>query len=236
MSVLHELTLLLDQAQAASPTQASTPEAVEVTLVDAGKAWWKDYAVPAATLLAAGVGGIGGVLLGGRMNRTTMNAVERDRAHREDLRDAAKAERDLIADRRVALGSLRLLMDQLQRAASRLEQESSWEEIDLWAIPSIDTEMRFRPEDEHAIAIWVSDDIWRAISKSLDRVERANAYRARLHERLVRDGETDVAAYCALARGAQNHVCATLDKLEPEFRRLARDHILDKPSAATAPA
>ena len=234
MRALYEFTLLLAQAQAATPTP--TPDAVAVTLVDEGKEWWEPYVVPTATLVAALVVGGGGVLLGGTMNRNTMVAVEADRADREDKRAAAKAERDLVAERRVALGSLRLLMDQLHRANSLLGREIDAEGDDPLIAPSIDTEIRFRPEDEHAIAMWVSDDVWRMISKALDQVGRMNANRARGQQRIDRGEWFDAEVYRTLARVAVKRVSATLERLEPELRRLASDAPLVTPPTATAPA
>jgi hypothetical protein len=226
----------------AQATPTPTPQSVEVTLLDEGKAWWEDFVVPAVTLVAALVGGIGGVVIGGRMNRETMRTLEAERAEREALLesdrakradrqdaahaereerlDAARAERELAAERRLALGSLRLVMDAFEGAASNLEMERDSKGSDPLLAASIDTQLHVRPEDKHAIAIWVSDDIWRHISHILKRIELLNVRRAQTRHLADVGGQFDADDYRADAALAVTRIEEVLARLEPDLRRL----------------
>ena len=236
MGVMGEMMLLFAQAQNAAPTQ--TPDAVEITLVDEGKAWWKDYVVPAATLAAALIGGWGGVVIGGRMNCTTFRTLETERADREDKRDAAKASRELVAERRLAVGSLRLLIDRLQYAASLLDTESKTGGDDPLVAPTIDTALDVRSEDKHAIAMWVSDEIWSTTSKMLNVIALSNLNRVAKRATLDRGEEINAEAYRATARSEVRQIHKLIGTLTDQLRRLEQqdaNQVLVTPRAAAAP-
>ena len=207
-------------AQAQVPKSTPTPDALNVTLVDEGKGSFRDFVVPITTLVAALVGGIGGVFIGGRMNRATMRTLEAERAEREDRLDAAKARRDEAAERRLARGSLRLVVDQFAIAASNLAIERDKAGDNPLFPESIDARAHVRAEDKHAIAMWVSDDIWRLISLILERIELHNVQRA-LSRKVLDAGRTiDADEYSADAGESVTAIKRAISRLEPELRRL----------------
>ena len=195
----------------------------------------KDYVVPAATLAAALVGGVGGVVIGGRMNRATMRALENERAAREDVRDKEHAdredardaaqqqraqERELAAERRLAVASLHLLMDEFARAKSHLDFERQTSGGDPMLPEHMDEQMHLLPEDKRIIALWVSDDTWWKISKTLQRIEVRSIRRAmsrELYSRGLFDAADD---YRARSADAAAVVAETQRTLESEVRRV----------------
>ena len=171
MSALYSFISLL--AQVATPT----PTPLSVEIIESQKEWWQQsWVVPAATLAAALVGGIGGVVIGGRMNRHTMITLENERAQRDAARDEAKAKRELAAERRIALASLRLILETVETARQQraLEAESGWVHLseDHEIIPTL------RPEDKHAVAAWVLDEDWSAITAGLAHIDGVRLSRA----------------------------------------------------------
>lgn len=221
--------MLLAQAQA-------TPDAVEVRLVDEGKAGWEKFVVPAVTLVAALVGGIGGVVIGGRMNRTTMNKLESDRAKREkkleDERadretrlEEAKANRELASERRMALGSSRLLVRQCKWLRAELRYELAT--IGLSEATSTSSfgrsrmEIDLRLEDKHAIAMWVSDDAWNSIAMALEGVEEINRTRASVREALDSGQEIDLSNHRDAVSSTSDRIDRMLEALDSELPRSA---------------
>ncbi len=85
MGVLDQTVLLL--------AQTAPPDAVDVRILEDSSAWEK-FLPALGPLVGALVGGIGGVVIGGRMQRTTMERVEADRHDREDERERQRAERE----------------------------------------------------------------------------------------------------------------------------------------------
>jgi hypothetical protein len=73
---------------------------INVKLLDDGKGGlgWSVLVAPVGTLVAALAGGWGGVLIGGRMNRSTLTRLEDERAEREDRREDRRARRDDAVD------------------------------------------------------------------------------------------------------------------------------------------
>jgi hypothetical protein len=153
------------------------------------------------------VGGIGGVVLGGRMNRRTMQAVESARAEREEALDvaraareerldAARAKRTLASERRQALGAVRVMANELREAVRAYEQErddpSETPFVDKQFAPSI----QLRPEDRHAIAAWSSDELWGLLSVVLLHINADNIIRESHRDRVRRGvGAFDADAY-----------------------------------------
>jgi hypothetical protein len=264
VSAPHEaVALLFAQAQTATPNP--TPDPLHVTLVDEGKAWWRDFVVPVATLTAALVGGIGGVVIGGRMNRTTMTKLEADRAEvedrlekgreeretrlekgrearetrlekgreeRETRLDTAKAERErrldetraarsLAADRRLAIGSLRLLNQELARVRAVLRNERDAESDDPTAPAVLEATVRLRPEDKHAIATWIPSDDWPGVSETLEWVDAMAARRVHYRSVVDRAKKTDADTYRAVAGAAFESVSATVETIRRVIERLA---------------
>jgi hypothetical protein len=197
-------TLLL-LAQAATPT----PDEIGIRVLDDGRGdlGLRDLIVPLGTLGAALVGGLGGVLIGGRMNRTTLSTLEgeravreaereQERAEREDRLDQRRAEREqALADvrhqrdealrRRQALGALRLLAVELERVRSHVDVEVGLVddlEESIYSDPLIvegeREEVVIQPEHLMQIAMWVSAGNWRRITWALDQIENMARERA----------------------------------------------------------
>ncbi|MDA0161284.1 hypothetical protein OM076_13485 [Solirubrobacter ginsenosidimutans] len=224
MNALQSIGLLVAQVSTPTPTPTSTRLSVE--LVDQPDAWWRAFVVPASTLIAALVGGIGGVMLGGRINRTTMEGIESTRAEREERLDAARAEREerldaaradreerldtaraertLAGERRQALGSVRLLMDDLRSAVLNYQHERDKTGDNPLLPETMDTTIQLRPEDKQSIAIWSTDEAWRLISLTLMHVEADNLLREQ-HRRAMRAHPDRFDADAYRREAAENH-------------------------------
>jgi hypothetical protein len=233
--LLHDVALLVAQA-----TPTPTPDPLNVHLVDEGKEWWKDWIVPVTTLAAAFGGGIGGVVIGGRMNRTTLRTLETERSGREDARDVAhagredkreeaKAERELAAERRLALGSLRLAIDDISLAISDLDHEAERQGDNPVMDPDTESPSRVRPEDKHAIAMWMSDRTWTALARTLARVEARSGRRHEAREQIAK-GRLTADDYRAEAAQQAASLRTMLAALQPSLESLEGD---PKPTPST---
>jgi hypothetical protein len=146
--------------------------------------------------------------------------IEADRAEREARLESLKAARDEAAQRRLALGSLKLLKDELEDAQSNLQLEQNSSGGNPLVASRVDTQLHVRPEDKHAIATWVSDIAWRVISLTLVQVELVDALRAQARERLDAQEEIDADDYRSTAAVAFNRVKKTLGIIDSEIKRL----------------
>jgi hypothetical protein len=202
-----------------------TPDAIRVTLTDPAKEWWEPFVVPTATLIAALVGGIGGVLIGGRMNRATLTALEDARELREDRIDAIRAEREhrldetranreRIGEQRRALGALVLFEEHLLMWAAALRNESRPGRGPLAAL--MDLPDRVRPEDQHAAAMWVSTDAWVRMAAAFQAIEITKLVRAQLIQRRAEGGEVDGERYREHVNNAAETVTRTLALIDDE--------------------
>lgn len=195
---------------------------VDVRLLDDGKEWWRDFVVPTATLIAALVGGLGGVLIGGKMNRTTLSKLEGERAERESALEDARAARELAGHRRQALGAMRVLMAEFERVKTRIEQERDRPGEEL--LPEVmDKPLRIRPEELHALAIWLPDEAWTGIALNLDMLEENHLNRSVIREFMALGGTPDLDAY----RSELSRIVTLLDAqrliLELHLDRLRAD-------------
>jgi hypothetical protein len=183
MPALHELILF---AQAATPT----PDEIGIRVLDDGRGdiGWRDVVIPLGALVA----GIGGVLFGGLIQ----HRLEKKRGDREDSLDEKKAQRErnledtratheFRARRRQALGSLRVVLSELQRMRSIAEWEAD-QAAQGQDYPIVQSSERgyvlTRPEDMHNIASWVDDDTWSSIAIVVEHVEMVNHGRIRRRE------------------------------------------------------
>lgn len=213
---------------------------VDVHLSESGGFDWTDLITPAGTLLGALAGGIGGVFIGSRMNRRTLNTLEDQRLKREDAREMARAttqegfdvarsvrERELEdlrhehtvgGERRQALGALRVVMAALRRAQTRFEFEADPPQGTLLG-SSIDTELHLRDEELRAIAVWVPDHIWTKLSITIQATELLNVYRSGLRSSsasatlTTEDYRTKAATGAELLRSVLDDLAAFSDQM-----------------------
>ena len=175
MATLLDVAALLAQVQ--TPTPSPTPAPLSVELIGGGTPWWQPFVVPLATLVAA----LGGVIIGGKINRDTIKSLEQERATREDARDEDKRGRDAAAERRLAVASLRLVREQMETAASNREVESTVHGLSVVGSPVLPQGMEapfdVRAEDKHVIASWVTRSAWSQISRGISSIESLPGYR-----------------------------------------------------------
>jgi hypothetical protein len=165
---------------------------VNVRIVDNGDNGfdWSKVITPSATLLAALVGGLGGVVIGGKMNRSTLktlederaqreSAHERDRAEREDKLDQARADRDrelelarerraINAEKRQALGAIRYVLSELERL--RIGFSTSVERAEWWPI-AWKPRASQTTEQSHLLATWLRHLAWTDLALTLYWIE-----------------------------------------------------------------
>jgi hypothetical protein len=146
-------------------------EGLRVHLVggDNGGLHVRDVIAPLGTLVAALIGGLGGVTIGARMNRRTLTALEDERAGREDWFDVLRAGRErelelererrrIAGEQRQAAGSLRLCLQELERMLTMLAlmaNKQYWLPADRVPLTS-----RISAKDQGLVATWVSHGAW----------------------------------------------------------------------------
>lgn len=99
-----------------------------------------------------------------------------------------------------------------------LERDSA--EANPLIAESIDADVHVRPEDKHAIAVWVSDNNWSLISLTLEQVELVKALRSQLRRILGSDGDIDADGYRSTVATAINRIDETLEIIDAESHRL----------------
>ena len=170
------------------------------------------WAIPVATLIAA----VGSVYIGGRMNRHTMRTLEKEREEREDARDRARWERDVEADRRVAVASRRLIIGEVESAKIDRNLEAKSEPRFRTFLRCPRHPVRIRPEDKHAAAVWVSPESWHDLAAMLLAVEIFSSYREIARQQVERD-DFDAEAYRKTAAIHVQMIDKSIELLGPEL-------------------
>jgi hypothetical protein len=168
---------VLLQMFASSQAASAAAAPLQVDIVGDDKTLWQELLPALGPLVGALAGGIGGVIIGSKMQRKTLEDVERDRharedqreqkrAKREDAREQQRAERDDHADRRRAIGALRIARRYF--AGVLRHTKVAAEKRDYAFVKGM--EVPLRPEEEHLIGTWITDDEWLLYSLATGRV------------------------------------------------------------------
>lgn len=127
-----------------------------------------------ATLVAALAGGIGGVIIGAKRSRSTLEALEETRGRREEELEARRAAREEEAQVRLSLGGVRMMLQYTLLTSAALERALSkerwWGDLGLPARPD--------EADVRAAAALLPNAVWFDAITAMGLIPRLAAVRA----------------------------------------------------------